>query len=232
MFDLDTDRLREILNGLIRIGEVSSVDYATGTARVAFDDDDSLVSGDLQVLHRNTIANKDFAMPDVGEDVVCLFLASGMEEGFILGSVYAGEILPPETSGNKRTTVFSDGTRISYDRETRQLDITIDKTTISANTESVSVSTPVSVNITGGQTVNVKGAESVNVNTDGAVNVNGAGSVKITSPTITLEGNVEIKGEVNVNGGVTTTGDVLSGGKSLQLHTHTGNLGAPTSSPL
>lgn len=198
----DNENVQEILNGLIKIGEVSSVDYAAGTARVVFDDDDSVVSFDLQVLHRNTIANKDYAMPDVGEDVICLFLPSGTEEGFILGSVYAGEITPPETSGAKRTVEFSDGTRISYDRETSQLDIKIAGTTISAN------------------------KESVKVNTSGEVLITGAGSAKITSPTITLEGNVTI------NGAVTVTGDVVSGGKSYLGHTHTGNAGVPTSQPL
>lgn len=213
----DNENVQEALNRLIKIGEVSSVDYAAGTARVAFDDDDSVVSFDLQVLHRNTIANKDYAMPDIGEDVICLFLPSGTE-GFILGSVYAGEITPPETSGAKRTVEFSDGTRISYDRETNQLNVQIGETAISANKESVTINTPASVD--------VKGAESVNVNTDGAVNVNGAAIVKITSPTITLEGNVTI------NGAVTVTGDVVSGGKSYLGHTHTGNAGVPTSQPL
>lgn len=216
--------IQEALGRLIKIGEVSSVDYETGTARVVFDDDESLVSFDLQVLHRNTFKNQDFAMPDIGEDVVCLFLPSGEVEGFILGSVYAGEITPPETSGDKRTTVFSDGTRISYDRNTRQLDIEISGTKISANTESVKVNTPVSVDITGAQTVKV--------NTDGQVLITGAGSAKITSPTITLEGNVIINGAVTVNGAITTTGDVVSGGKSYLSHTHTGNEGKPTSAPI
>lgn len=213
----NNENIQEALSRLIKIGEVSSVDYAAGTARVAFDDDDSLVSFDLQVLHNNTIANKDYAMPDVGEDVICLFLPSGTE-GFILGSVYAGEITPPETSGAKRTVEFSDGTRISYDRETNQLDVQISGTTISANKESVKVNTPVSVDITGAQTVKV--------DTQGAVLITGAGSAKITSPTITLEGNVII------NGAVTVSGDVVSGGKSYLSHTHTGNEGKPTSAPL
>ena len=89
---------QERLNSIIRIGEVSSVDYSRGTARVVFDDEDSAVSFDLPVLHTNTFANKDYALPDVGEDVLCLFLPSGPEEGFILGSFYAGEIELPEAN--------------------------------------------------------------------------------------------------------------------------------------
>lgn len=208
MLNFESEDLREALSKLIKIGEVSSVDFEKGTARVVFDDDDSIVSYDLQVLHRNTMKNKDFAMPDIGEDVVCLFLPSGEEEGFILGSVYAGEILPPENSGAKRTVVFADDTRISYDREAHQLDIAIGATAITANAENVVVNTPANVN------------------------VEAAGSATIKAPAITIEGNVEIKGDVSLNGAMTTTGDVVSGAISLQNHTHTGNLGAPTSPPL
>ena len=46
--------LPEKLNDLIRIGEVSSINPAKGTARVVFDDDDGTVSFDLPILQRNT----------------------------------------------------------------------------------------------------------------------------------------------------------------------------------
>lgn len=183
----------EILNSLIKIGEVSSVDYAKGTARVVFDDDDSVVSNDLQVLQKNTFKNKDYYMPDVGEDVICLFLPSGTEEGFILGSVYAGDITPPESSGNKRTVVFSDNTKVSYDRETHTLSINIGETSILAD----------------GENVYVKGSVAT-----------------LEAPTIKLKGNVE------VDGTLTAGGDVVGAGVSLQSHTHTGNMGSPTSAPI
>lgn len=161
------ENITEILNSLIKIGEVSSVDYAKGTARVVFDDDDSLVSNDLQVLQKNTIKNKDYCMPDVGEDVVCLFLPSGTEEGFILGSVYAGDITPPESSGNKRTVEFSDNTKVSYDRETHTLSITIGATSITANGENVYVKG--SVATLEAPTIKLKG----NVEVDGSITAGG-----------------------------------------------------------
>ena len=185
LFGRGTD-LEEKLHGLIRIGEVCDVDYANGTARVVFDDDDSLVSNYLQVIQRNTYSNQDYAMPDIGEDVICIFLSSGMEEGFILGSVYAGDVMPPESNKDKRCVVFSDGTRISYDRATHELTAVLEGVTIKANRN----------------------------------------SVEVVAPTITLNGNVSI------NGNVTATGDVVGAGKSLAKHTHTGNLGSPTSAPL
>ena len=80
-----------------KIGEVSSIDPSACTARVIFDDEGSIVSYDLPVMQRNSFANKDYQMPDVGEDVLCLFRGNGFEDGVIIGSFYAGEVAPPES---------------------------------------------------------------------------------------------------------------------------------------
>lgn len=150
----DNDNIKDLLNLLIRIGEVSDVNPAACTARVVFDDDDSVVSKELQILQKNTLSTKDYYMPVVGEDVVCLFLPTGIEEGFILGSVYAGEITPPETDGNKRTVVFADDTKVSYDSKTHQLSITIGETSFTANSSSLVVASP---NITFKGNVKIEG---------------------------------------------------------------------------
>lgn len=208
------ENITEILNSLIKIGEVSSVNYAKGTARVVFDDDDSIVSYDLQVLQKNTIANKDYAMPDIGEDVICLFLPSGPEDGFILGSVYAGEITPPESSSAKRTVVFADDTKISYDRETHTLSINIGETTILADSKNVNVVAPENINAKAGK--------------------------KITgeAPTIDLIGNLNIKGNVNISGSMSVEQNIQAADvktatvASVNAHTHTSaDPGKPTSAP-
>ena len=202
MFDyLDKDSLMQVLNGLIKIGVISSIDYAKGTARVSFEDDDEVVSYELQVLHTNTLQNKDYAMPDVGEDVICIFLPSGNEEGFILGSVYAGDTMPPENSGDFRTILFKDGTKISYNRATHELKATIEGTEITANRQDVSVTAPNSITAT---------AKTATITASGAAT--------IKAPMITLDGDVSITGTlqaVAINasgtvtaGGLATTGEV------------------------
>lgn len=215
------DSTREILKSLIKIGEVSSVDYAKGTARVVFDDDDSIVSNDLPVLQTNTLQNKDHALPDIGEDVVCLFLPSGNEEGFILGTVYAGEVQPAETSKDIRSVTFLDGTEIKYDRAAHLLSVKIDGTTITANRENVEINTPKNINVKGGQTVNVEGGQTVNITGGTVINLT-APSVNLTmgSTTMKLNGskasidasNVEIKGALKVTGNMTTTGSITASG--------------------
>lgn len=206
----------------IKIGTVSSVNPAKATARVVFPDDDGLVSYDLQVMQVNGFRNQDYAMPDVGTDVVCIFLGSGTEEGFIVGAVYTDGNPPPESSMDKRTVVFKDGTRVSYDRATHTLSAEIEGTKIVADRQNVTITAPsaVTVNCTNA-TVNASASVTIDTpKTDitGVLNVAGL---------ITGKGGLAISGggggaAATVTGTLKTTGDVVAGGISLQGHTHTG----------
>ena len=242
---MDMDGVTELLNTLIRIGNVSSVDYAKCTARVSFSDEGEVVSFDLPVLHTNTLQNNDFAMPDVGEDVLCLFLPSGNEEGFILGSFYAGANVPPESSGEWRTVLFRDGTRISYNRETHELKAEIEGTTITANRQNVEVVAPEEIRATC-KNATVSALESVAVTTKtatvtatdaltanaGVAIVNATESLSATAPTATVTAkNITLAGDVTITGKLIVAQDVETGGVSLAAHTHNDSLGAKTTAP-
>ena len=108
---------------MVRIGVVSSSDPAAATVRVAFDDKDGVVSYDLPVLQRQTLKNKDYAVPEPGEHVVCLFMPNGNAQGFCLGAFYSDVDKPKEASLDVRALEFSDGTRIAYDRGSHTLTI-------------------------------------------------------------------------------------------------------------
>ena len=82
------------LNNLIRTGIVSSMNGAQATVRVTFGDKDDLVSADLPVLQQG---NGSYWMPVKGDQVVCLFLANGLEQGFCLGSFYSNPQPPPSS---------------------------------------------------------------------------------------------------------------------------------------
>lgn len=192
----ERDDIREALGSIIKIGEVSSVDAAKGMASVVFDDDDSIVVTDLQVIHRNTFANRDYAMPDIGEDVICLFLPSGTVEGFILGSVYADEIEPPEDSIDKRTVEFSDGARVSYDRAAHELTVQIDKTQIIANKDKTEIKS-------GGVTFTLEGNKAT-----------------VQADKIELVGDTSIKGDLSVSGKADVTDEVTAGTTKLTQHKH------------
>lgn len=109
-----------ITKNLIRVGRVSAVNSANATVRVDFQAQ-GVVSYDLPVLQRQALRNKDYCLPDVGEYVVCIFLPTGNAEGFVLGSIYKGDIDPPVNNQDKRAFIFSDGTKIEYDRSSHTL---------------------------------------------------------------------------------------------------------------
>lgn len=120
-----SDDNSQLLNQLIRVGKVSSIDAAKCTARVTFEDNDDLVSDDLPIITRNTLFNKDYWMPDINEQVLCLFLPIGVSQGFVLGSFYSAADLPIENSGDVTSIQFKDGSKISFDRSTGILSVEI-----------------------------------------------------------------------------------------------------------
>lgn len=112
-----------MLESLIRVGRVSSINPAAATARVAYEDRSKMVSAELPVLVRGSRNNKDYWMPDPGEQVLCLFLPNGRGQGYIVGSFYSAADSPPVTTEQKRSMIFADGTKVEYDTLTSTLTI-------------------------------------------------------------------------------------------------------------
>ena len=112
---------------LIRVGTVSSVNAAAGTVRVAFAAQDDMVTYELPVITRGSKNNKDYWLPDVDEQVLCLFLPNtsgrGVCDGFVLGTFYSSVDAPMENSGDVHAVKYGDGTIIKHDRSTGKLTI-------------------------------------------------------------------------------------------------------------
>lgn len=214
-----------------KIGEVSSIDPARCTARVIFDDENSMVSYDLPIMQRNSFGNRDYQMVDVGEDVLCLFRGDGFEDGVIIGSFYAGDVEPPETTADRRTVVFKDGTRICYDRASHTLTVTIAGTVIVFDQQTGSITVPESASVFC-KTALVQASESVTIDSPntyftGNITVQGL----ITGQggfTVTGGGGVVANCDIQLNGTLTATGDVVASGISLNSHTHTAPHGETT----
>ena len=214
-----------------KIGEVSSIDPARCTARVIFDDENSMVTYDLPIMQRNSLGNRDYQMPDIGEDVLCLFRGDGFEDGVIIGSFYAGDVEPPETTADRRTVVFKDGTRICYDRAAHTLTVTIAGTEIVFDQQNGSITVPdsVTVNCT---TATIHASKSVTIDAPdtfftGNITVQGL----ITGQggfTVTGGGGVVANCDIQLNGTLTATEDVVASGISLNSHTHTAPHGETT----
>lgn len=79
-------------NSEIRIGKVSSVDYAAGMARVTYRDKDDSVTGNLAVAN----FNDEYRMPEPGQEVIVAHLSNGSSRAFMLGTVWNQKNIPPE----------------------------------------------------------------------------------------------------------------------------------------
>lgn len=120
MRDFET-RLKELeakVNNMVRTGKVSVIDEAGVRVRVTFPDRENVQTDWLKVMVENTQKNKDYWMPEVGEDVLCIFLPNGLESGFVLGGYYVDGVAPPAASADVRVTKFADGGRFEYNRAT------------------------------------------------------------------------------------------------------------------
>ena len=106
---------------MVRIGKVSSVNIEKARVQVVFEDIDNMVSVDLPLLFPQGLKNKFYAVPDIDENVVCLFIEQGLSDGYCLGSFYTDLVLPPVSNQDKVHLVFEDGTSIEYDRKEHKL---------------------------------------------------------------------------------------------------------------
>jgi len=126
--------LEERLNSMVQVGTVTEV--IGGAVRVELN---GHASHELPVLFPRTQTDKFFAMPDVGEQVVCIFLPIGLEQGFVLGAIYSDEDEPPAEGSHLTHITFGDGSVMEYDRTAHKL--------------SIDVKGPVAVTATGDVTV-------------------------------------------------------------------------------
>ncbi len=211
MFSDFTNRLEALeakLNQMIRVCTVVSVQDAAGTVRVTLPDAGNMVSQPLPVLVRTVQDNKDYGMPDVGEQVLCVFLPLGLEQGFALGAFYQNVDKPPVTDRNKRHLAFKDGTYFEYDRSAHKLTVAVQGD------------------------IDITAAGDMTVKADGLMLLEAATQLKLKAPAIAIEGDItstgtgggsgtnSISGSVAVDGGITATGTIIDQGGNTPHHNH------------
>ncbi len=111
--------------GEIRIGQVSSIDYANGMIKVLYSDRDGTVSKFLPYLS----LNGEYKMPDIGQYVLVAHLSNGSEAGIVLGSYWnknhkstvSGKGVYRKELSNTKNMAY-----IQYDDESRSLVIKAD----------------------------------------------------------------------------------------------------------
>ena len=191
--------LESRLNQVLRVCTVVSVQDAAATVRVKLPDSGNMVSQPLPVLTRKSQDDKDYDLPDVGEQVVCVFLPIGLEQGFVLGSHYQQVDKPPVSDRNKWHRMFKDGTFIEYDRANHALTGSIQGTIDIEATGTAKLSSETEIQLQA-PTIRLKG-HLIATGPDGS-----AGTNSITG-NLAVEGNIDASGTVTDAGGNTNHHD-------------------------
>lgn len=125
------------LGQLLFIGYVSSRNDAKGTVIVTRPDKDGQVTNELRVLQRGTKEAKEYWMPAIDDQVLCLRLPNvsgkGAGAGYVLGAFYSDTDAPEESDADVRSVRFPDGSYIRYDHGNIEIHATGNITITGAN---------------------------------------------------------------------------------------------------
>ena len=202
---MNTQMTQDKMDQIVRIGRVVSRQPEKMRVRVELPDTvtSPLVTAWLPVLCRRACEDMAYDLPDINDQVLCVFLPIGLEQGFVMGSMF-GKQSPPVTNPDKVHRLFRDGTFLEYDRAEHKLTADVKGDVVITATGNVTVT---------GQTIQLNGQSSITMN----------------APSIILQGNVSTSaqgggaGSVTMNGNVrVSNGDVQADLVSLKSHTHEG----------
>ncbi len=196
-----------------RIGYVSSIDYENGLCEVHYPDRDDTVTEKVPF-----ISNREYRMPEVEDIVAVLHPGDSPEDAVVLGTIWNEKIKPAEGKKGVYRKEYSNKDGQAY----RKFDADAKELTDAVKGKKILEAESLEVKV-GGATVTVSKSGAVSINSPAGITIKATGTMELSASTITASA-----GTVNINGG---GGDVVVSGKSLVNHTHTGNLGNPTSPP-
>lgn len=198
----------------VRLGNVSSIDYENGLCEVTYPDRDDTVTEMVPML-----SNREYRMPEVDDLVVVLHPGDSPEDAVILGTIWNEKIKPAEGKEKvfRKEYCNEDGKAYrKFDASAKELlDFVDGKKILKAKSLEIKI---------GSTTVTISESGSVKVDSPAGIEIKASGELKLSATTLTASA-----ATVNITGG---GGDVTVSGKSLVKHTHTGNLGKPTTPPL
>lgn len=198
----------------VRLGNVSSIDYENGLCEVTYPDRDDTVTEMVPML-----SNREYRMPEVDDLVVVLHPGDSPEDAVILGTIWNEKIKPAEGKEKvfRKEYCNEDGKAYrKFDASAKELlDFVDGKKILKAKSLEIKI---------GSATVTISESGSVKVGSPAGIEIKASGELKLSATTLTASA-----ATVNITGG---GGDVTVSGKSLVKHTHTGNLGKPTTPPV
>ncbi|WP_171847160.1 phage baseplate assembly protein V [Enterobacter chengduensis] len=193
----------------LQTGTVSAVDADSVKARVRLPECDNMRTNWLDVLQRNTQNNKDYWLPDVGEQVKVLLDENG-EDGVILGAVYSDVDKPPFNNKDVRGTRYADGAEFGYNRTSNTLTIRggISHLVIECSADVIVKTQKATIDA---EETEVTGNLLVMGKLTWQGGMAGSGGEGATA---TIQGNIEIEGDAHA------TGSILSDGANSNHHSH------------
>lgn len=200
----------------IRVGFVSGRDEKRMRVRVRVTDTvtNELVTDWLQVIVPRAKKDRCYDLPDIGDQVLCVFLPFAAECGFVLGSMY-GEDAPPVAAGDKCHRVFEDGTVLEYDRAAHLLTADVQGDAVVKTTQSIKA--------VAGTTIDAEAVQHISMTAPHIYqngNVTTGGHSSGTTATVTekahrtIEGSLTVQGPVVIDGDVEITGNLTVNGNS------------------
>ncbi len=164
--------IENYLKTIIKVGTVKKFLPAEGRAIVEFPEE-KLESWPMLILHPNAAATRDYNVLKEGENVLCLFLPTGRESGFILGSLYRDTFKPAENDAHTRSVVFPDGTRVAYDWEGHELTADVKGTAEVTATGDITLASGGSITIAASGSLNLQSGAGGSWTGGGGINIGG-----------------------------------------------------------
>lgn len=181
---------------MVRFGKVSQINKEKQTVQVLFEDLDETTSNDLPIIYPHTLKNRVVKLPQINEEVVCIF-SEGGSDGFCIGS-YANSSMTP---GTRERFEFEDGTVLEYDTAAHHLLADI-KGTATLKGESIILNgaTTLEGDVTLKGTVTLEGDIVIkgSMSQQGQANFSGGATIEGT----TTMNNAVVSGTMSMNGSV------------------------------
>lgn len=114
--------IQRLLCNLIRIGTVLEIDYELHRARVETGENQT---DWLQWPEQNAATVKTSNPPEIGETWLLLSPSGDLSQAVLALRLSSEQFPALENSGTKKATEYPDGTKINYDHESHELEITI-----------------------------------------------------------------------------------------------------------
>ena len=170
------------LANVVRPGVIAEADYAASRVRVKYGEGlEEALTEWLPWVTTRAGGDRTWHAPEVGEQVLLLSPSGDLAQAVALPGIYQDSRPAPEASPDKHVTLYSDGTRVEYDRAAHKL-----KAVLPAG-GTAELTAPDGVTITGNVTIAGNVMATGDIDADG--NVGSGGDV-------TADGNIEADGNV------------------------------------